>query len=96
MYLVSKYISTKTDTIVIFSGEGSDEVAQGYIYFREAPTAEDGDKESRRLLEDLYMYDVLRGDRTTAAHGLVTHFSFHKRYQWNEFKIVYTNIIFID
>ena len=33
MYLVSKYINEKTDSVVIFSGEGADELAQGYIYF---------------------------------------------------------------
>uniref|UniRef100_A0AAY5EY56 Asparagine synthetase [glutamine-hydrolyzing] n=1 Tax=Electrophorus electricus TaxID=8005 RepID=A0AAY5EY56_ELEEL len=33
MYLVSKYIREKTDSVVIFSGEGSDELTQGYIYF---------------------------------------------------------------
>ncbi len=33
MYLISKYISEKTDSVVIFSGEGADELAQGYIYF---------------------------------------------------------------
>lgn len=33
MYLVSKYICEKTDSVVIFSGEGSDELTQGYIYF---------------------------------------------------------------
>ncbi|MGH0129788.1 UNVERIFIED_CONTAM: hypothetical protein FKN15_061240 [Acipenser sinensis] len=33
MYLVSKYIKEKTDSVVIFSGEGSDELTQGYIYF---------------------------------------------------------------
>lgn len=70
MYLLSRYIRTETDSTVIFSGEGSDELAQGYIYFRDAPTPEDGDKESRRLLEDLYLFDVLRSDRMTAAHGL--------------------------
>ncbi|XP_035689346.1 asparagine synthetase [glutamine-hydrolyzing]-like [Branchiostoma floridae] len=70
MYLVSQYIRTKTDSVVIFSGEGSDELAQGYIYFNKAPSAEEADVESRRLLGDLYMYDVLRGDRTTSAHGL--------------------------
>ena len=70
MYLVSKYIKEKTDTTVIFSGEGSDELCQGYIYFHKAPTALDGDEESRRLLHDLYLYDNLRADRTTAAHGL--------------------------
>ncbi|ESO96771.1 hypothetical protein LOTGIDRAFT_201958 [Lottia gigantea] len=70
MYLISQYISKKTDTVVILSGEGSDELAQGYIYFHKAPSSEEGDRESRRLLEDLYMYDVLRGDRTTSAAGL--------------------------
>ncbi|XP_076461604.1 asparagine synthetase [glutamine-hydrolyzing]-like [Babylonia areolata] len=70
MYLVSRYIKLKTDTTVVLSGEGSDELAQGYIYFHNAPSAAEADKESRRLLDDLYMYDVLRGDRTTAAWGL--------------------------
>ena len=69
MYLISRYIKQKTDTTVVLSGEGSDELAQGYIYFHNAPTAQEADKESRRLLQDLYMYDVLRGDRTTAAWG---------------------------
>ncbi|KAM7372778.1 hypothetical protein PAMP_007676 [Pampus punctatissimus] len=36
MYLVSKYIKEKTDSVVIFSGEGSDELTQGYIYFHNA------------------------------------------------------------
>ncbi|XP_069110760.1 asparagine synthetase [glutamine-hydrolyzing]-like [Argopecten irradians] len=70
MYLVSKYVKEKTDTTVILSGEGADEIAQGYIYFHKAPTAQDADEESRRLCKDLYMYDVLRGDRTTSAWGL--------------------------
>ena len=69
MFLISRYIQEKTDTTVILSGEGSDELAQGYIYFHKAPDAEAGHKESMRLLEDLYMFDVLRGDRTTAAWG---------------------------
>ena len=47
MYLVCKYIKEKTNTTVIFSGEGSDEISQGYIYFHKVPTAADGDVESR-------------------------------------------------
>ncbi|XP_030846671.1 asparagine synthetase [glutamine-hydrolyzing] [Strongylocentrotus purpuratus] len=70
MYLVARYIRKETDTIVVYSGEGADELAQGYIYFHKQPDASAGDDESRRLLKDLYLYDVLRADRTTAAHGL--------------------------
>ena len=70
MYLLAKYIKENTDTVVIFSGEGSDEVCQGYIYFYKAPTAQAGHEESLRLCNDLYLYDVCRADRTTAAHGL--------------------------
>ncbi|KAF7648518.1 hypothetical protein LDENG_00155790 [Lucifuga dentata] len=70
MYLVSKYIREKTDSVVIFSGEGSDELTQGYIYFHKAPSAKAAAEDSIRLMKELYLFDVLRGDRTTAAHGL--------------------------
>ncbi|XP_037549494.1 asparagine synthetase [glutamine-hydrolyzing] [Nematolebias whitei] len=70
MYLVSKYIRTKTDSVVIFSGEGADELTQGYIYFHKAPSPKVAAEDSVRLLKELYMFDVLRADRTTAAHGL--------------------------
>lgn len=71
MYLLMKYIRKKTDTIVILSGEGSDEIAQGYICFHNAPSNQEADEESRRLCKDLYLYDVLRVDRCTAAWGSV-------------------------
>jgi asparagine synthase (glutamine-hydrolysing) len=70
MYLLSKYIREHTDTVVIFSGEGADEVCQGYIYFYKAPNAQESHDESLRLCNDLYMYDVCRADRTTASQGL--------------------------
>ncbi|MBN3325051.1 ASNS synthetase, partial [Atractosteus spatula] len=70
MYLVSKYIRDKTDSVVIFSGEGSDELTQGYIYFHKAPSPKAAADDSLRLLEELYLFDALRADRTTAAHGL--------------------------
>ncbi|XP_041102177.1 asparagine synthetase [glutamine-hydrolyzing] [Polyodon spathula] len=70
MYLVSKYIKEKTDSVVIFSGEGSDELTQGYIYFHKAPSPKEAAEDSVRLLNELYMFDALRADRTTAAHGL--------------------------
>lgn len=70
MYILSRWISQNTDIKVIFSGEGADEVAQGYIYFHKAPSAIAADSESRRLIEDLHMYDVLRADRTISHWGM--------------------------
>lgn len=70
MYVVSEFIKQNSDTTVVFSGEGADEVAQGYIYFRDAPSADAADDDSLRLLKDIYLFDGLRADRTTAAHGL--------------------------
>ena len=46
MYLLAKYIGEKTDTIVVMSGEGADELAQGYIYFHKQPSLEEGHEES--------------------------------------------------
>lgn len=70
MFLLSKYIKENTNATVIFSGEGADELAQGYIYFREAPNETAAYKESIRLLSDIYLYDGLRADRTTSAWSL--------------------------
>ncbi|XP_071947200.1 asparagine synthetase [glutamine-hydrolyzing]-like [Antedon mediterranea] len=70
MYLVAKYIKEKTDTVVVYSGEGSDELFQGYINFHLASSPEEADEESRRLLNDLYLFDVQRSDKIPAAHGL--------------------------
>jgi asparagine synthase (glutamine-hydrolysing) len=70
MYLLSKWISENTDIKVIFSGEGADELAQGYIYFHKAPNAVEADEESRRLMRDLHLFDVLRADRTISHFGL--------------------------
>ena len=69
MYLLSRYISTQTDSVVVYSGEGSDELAQGYFYYHNAPSPEAANKDSHRLLNDLHYFDVLRADKSTAAHG---------------------------
>ena len=69
-YLVSKYVSKETDTVVVYTGGGADEVCQGYLYFHKAPSAAEADKESHRLLKEMYLYGGQRGDRATAAHGL--------------------------
>lgn len=70
MYLLSKYIHENTDIVVIYSGEGSDEASGSYLYFHKAPTYKEFRDESNRLMKDLSYFDVLRCDRTTAAHSL--------------------------
>jgi len=70
MYLISRYISTHTNDKVIFSGEGSDEIFGGYLYFHNAPNENEAGQECLRLTKNLYLYDVLRADRCVSCHGL--------------------------
>ncbi|KAF2900941.1 hypothetical protein ILUMI_05244 [Ignelater luminosus] len=70
MYLISKYVLENTETTVLFSGEGADELCQGYIYFRDAPNADAAHEESLRLLREIYLFDGLRADRTMSAQSL--------------------------
>ena len=70
MWLLSKWISTNTEDIILFSGEGSDELFCGYLYFHYAPNVKELKKESLRLINDLHLYDVLRADRCVSSHGL--------------------------
>lgn len=69
-YLLAEYISQQTDIKVLLSGEGSDELAFGYLMFSLASTSQDAQQVSIELLRDLYMYDCLRCDRSTACWGL--------------------------
>ena len=88
MYLMSKHISEKKEDIVIYSGEGSDEVTQGYLYFHNSPCAVSGDEESERLVRDLHYFDVKRVDRTVSTHGLEVRVPFlDKTFVKNYFKI---------
>lgn len=70
MYLVSKWISENTDVKVLLSGEGSDELFGGYLYFNYAPSDIEFRCEIMLLLSNLYLYDALRADRTTANWSL--------------------------
>jgi asparagine synthase (glutamine-hydrolysing) len=69
-YLLSKYISENTPFKVVLSGDGSDELMGGYLYSYHAPTADDLNKETLRLVEELHKYDVLRVDRCVSRWGL--------------------------
>ena len=69
-YLIGKYISENCDAKVIFNGDGSDELFGGYLYMHCAPDSTEFDKETRRLLDNIHYYDVLRSDRCISCHGL--------------------------
>ena len=69
-YLLGKYISENSQAKVIFNGDGSDELTGGYLYFHKSPNSIEFDLECRRLLGDIYMYDVLRSDKCISTHGL--------------------------
>lgn len=69
-YLVAKAISQYSNAKVIFNGDGSDELTGGYLYFHHAPDALSFDKEIKRLLSDIYLFDVLRSDKSISSNGL--------------------------
>jgi asparagine synthase (glutamine-hydrolysing) len=69
-YLLAKYVKNKTNVKVLFSGEGADELFAGYQYSKDSPSAEALHKDTIKLLKELYLYDNLRTDRTTAKWGL--------------------------
>jgi asparagine synthase (glutamine-hydrolysing) len=70
MWLLAKWISRNTNDKVLLSGEGSDELFCGYLYFHYAPITDELKEESNRLIKNLYLYDVLRADRCISSHGL--------------------------
>jgi asparagine synthase (glutamine-hydrolysing) len=69
-YLLGKYISEHSEAKVIFNGDGSDELFGGYLYMNKCPDDIEFDKETRRLLKDIHMFDVLRSDKCISSHGL--------------------------
>ena len=69
-YLIGQYISKNSDAKVILNGDGSDELFGGYLYMNKCPDDIEFDKETRRLLKDIYLFDVLRSDKSISSNGL--------------------------
>jgi asparagine synthase (glutamine-hydrolysing) len=69
-YLLGKYISKHSSAKVILNGDGADELCGGYLYMNKCPDDIEFDKETRRLLKDIHLFDVLRSDKSISSHGL--------------------------
>ncbi|MBO5543205.1 MAG: asparagine synthase B, partial [Oscillospiraceae bacterium] len=69
MYLCCRAIHENTDVRVLLTGEISDELF-GYKYTDFAPSAAAFQAESKKRIDELHMYDVLRADRCISVNSL--------------------------
>ncbi|GAQ83888.1 asparagine synthetase [Klebsormidium nitens] len=69
MFLMSRKIRA-IGVKMVLSGEGSDEIFGGYLYFHKAPNKEEFHKETCRKIKALHMYDCLRANKSTSAWGI--------------------------
>ena len=69
MFLLARRIKAMGVKMVL-SGEGSDEVFGGYLYFHKAPDAREFHEELVRKLDALNNYDCLRANKSMMAWGV--------------------------
>ncbi|KAL8115230.1 hypothetical protein AgCh_021894 [Apium graveolens] len=69
MFLMSRKIKSLGVKMVI-SGEGSDEIFGGYLYFHKAPNKKEFHRETCHKIKALHQYDCLRANKATSAWGL--------------------------
>ena len=69
MFLLSRKIKAMGVKMVL-SGEGSDEMFGGYLYFHAAPDKEAFHAETLQRIKNLHLSDCLRANKSTAAWGV--------------------------
>jgi asparagine synthase (glutamine-hydrolysing) len=69
MFLLARRIKAMGVKMVL-SGEGSDEIFGGYLYFHKAPSARQFHEETVRKLDALHSFDCLRANKSMAAWGV--------------------------
>lgn len=69
MFLLARKIKAMGVKMVL-SGEGSDEIFGGYLYFHKAPSPEKLHVETCHKIKALSKYDCLRANKSTAAWGV--------------------------
>ncbi len=82
MYLLARRIKAMGVKMVL-SGEGSDELFGGYLYFHKAPDARAFHEELVRKLDALHQYDCLRANKAMMAWGV-------------EARVPFLDVAFID
>jgi len=70
MFILAKHVAKLNQHKVILSGEGADELFGGYLYLHDAPSSNEFQHETIRLIKHVHQFDALRADRCLAAHGL--------------------------
>lgn len=69
-YALCHKISQRGKCIVLFNGDGSDEIFGSYQGMALAPSASDFAHENAKLLRDIHYFDVRRSDHSAAGNGL--------------------------
>jgi asparagine synthase (glutamine-hydrolysing) len=69
MFLLSRKIKAMGVKMVL-SGEGSDEIFGGYLYFSGAPDKKAFHEETVKRVKNLHLSDCLRANKSTAAWGV--------------------------
>lgn len=69
MYLLARVIKSMGIKMVL-SGEGSDEIFGGYLYFHKAPAPKEFHEECIRKISRLHLYDCLRANKSLCAWGV--------------------------
>eukprot|EP00747_Dinoflagellata_sp_TGD_P195662 gnl/TRDRNA2_/TRDRNA2_64678_c0_seq1.p1 gnl/TRDRNA2_/TRDRNA2_64678_c0~~gnl/TRDRNA2_/TRDRNA2_64678_c0_seq1.p1 ORF type:complete len:631 (-),score=132.95 gnl/TRDRNA2_/TRDRNA2_64678_c0_seq1:226-2031(-) len=69
MYLMARKIRA-TGVKMVLSGEGSDEIFGGYLYFHKAPNEKEFHEETVRKVSQLHMYDCLRANKSMMAWSI--------------------------
>lgn len=69
MYLLARVIKSMGVKMVL-TGEGSDEIFGGYLYFHKAPDPKAFHEETVRKLSNLHLYDCLRANKSLASWGV--------------------------
>lgn len=69
MFLLARRLKA-TGCKMVLSGEGSDEIFGGYLYFHKAPNPTELHKETVRKVKELYKFDCQRANKSMMAWGV--------------------------